>query len=149
MSTCDIFVLPSHTEGFPNAVAEAMAQGRAVVATDVGAVPDMLDNGAGVVLPVGDIESLALAMKDLMEDEQRRLALGEAARIRSLSCYGMDSVFRSYVALWSALRDEGASQGREGKGEPSRSAGVPAAIRRIMVRLSPMRYYRRVMGVDG
>src|SRR5690606_6695787 len=47
IAACDVFVLPSYTEGFPNVILEAMALSRAIVATEVGAIPEMLSDGCG------------------------------------------------------------------------------------------------------
>jgi glycosyltransferase involved in cell wall biosynthesis len=75
----DVFVLPTYADAVPNVVLEAMAAGLPVVATDVGAVREMV-GAAGVVVPPGDAEALAVALDELHGDPARRAALGETAR---------------------------------------------------------------------
>jgi len=77
-----IFVLPSLYEGFPNALAEAMAQGYATVSFDCPGGPSMLvDHGKnGLLVPTGDIEALAIAIEQLMTDDALRMRLGLAAK---------------------------------------------------------------------
>ena len=82
----DVFVLPTYADAVPNVVLEAMAAGLPVVATDVGAVREML-GAAGVVVPPGDAEALAGALDELHGDPARRAALGEAARERARRHY--------------------------------------------------------------
>lgn len=63
LSHADVFVLPSHAEGMPNSLIEAMASGLPAIATPVGAIRDTLEDGvAGTIVPVGDAEALAAAM---------------------------------------------------------------------------------------
>ncbi len=84
LSSAGVFVLPSLSEGLPVALLEAMAHARAIVATAVGGVPDVLDDGSEALLvPPGDPRSLAEAIASLVEDAERRRALGEAARERA------------------------------------------------------------------
>ncbi|MBN1130778.1 MAG: glycosyltransferase [Chitinispirillaceae bacterium] len=82
---CDLFVLASLFEGMPNVVMEAMALGKAVVATDVnGARELMADGTTGLIVPPRDPAALAAAIAALLDDPARRAAFGEAgaARIR-------------------------------------------------------------------
>ncbi|GAA3735717.1 hypothetical protein GCM10022225_18050 [Plantactinospora mayteni] len=100
MAECDLFVLPSHTEGFPNVVVEAMALGRAIVSTDVGAVAEMLADDCGVVVPPARPALLAPALATLMNDPARRRELGDHARAKATREYSLDRVFDRHVALW-------------------------------------------------
>lgn len=58
LAAADVFTLPSYSEGCPNAVLEALSCGRPVVATDVGAIPDLVNSSCGVLVPVGQVEPL-------------------------------------------------------------------------------------------
>jgi glycosyltransferase involved in cell wall biosynthesis len=80
----DIFVLPSHHEGMPVALMEAMSLGTPVVATAVGGVPDIVTSGVeGLLVPPRRPELLADAIAELATDPVRRAELGRAARERS------------------------------------------------------------------
>lgn len=82
---CAVFVLPSLSEGLPIALLEAMAWGRAIVATAVGGVPDTAPDGtAAIVVPPDDPASIVVAIEAAMSDPDRRRELGEAARRRAL-----------------------------------------------------------------
>jgi glycosyltransferase involved in cell wall biosynthesis len=94
----DIFVLPSITEGAPMALLEAMSCGLACVASGVGAIPSILggDGGAGgesgaagIVLESRDPEGFAAAVLRLAAGEPQRLALGDRARSRAVSYFGL------------------------------------------------------------
>ncbi len=63
MLECSLFVLPSYTEGFPNVILEAMKCKKTIVATNVGAIPEILDGDCGVVIEPKDTDSLANAME--------------------------------------------------------------------------------------
>lgn len=100
MANCDLFVLPSYTEGFPNVVVEAMALGRPIVATEVGAIPEMLEGHAGVLVRPRDSQSLAEALGSVIGDEQLRVQLGKQAFAKAMRLYTIDVVFRSYMNIW-------------------------------------------------
>lgn len=76
----DIFVLPSHSEGSPLVLFEAMAAERAIVATNVGGVPETVAHGVSAILtPASDINRLADALSELSSDADLRSRLGHAA----------------------------------------------------------------------
>jgi glycosyltransferase involved in cell wall biosynthesis len=77
----DVFLFPSHSEGLPNAVLEAMAAGLPVVATRVGGVPDLICDGQnGFLVDVGDIDGMTTHISDLMQDPERASRIGALGR---------------------------------------------------------------------
>lgn len=86
-----IFVLPSQSDSMPLTVLEAMAAGKAIVATDVGYVRQMLDApNAGIIVSPKNPEALAQAICDLLRDEEKRRQLGAAAHQRAREEYSME-----------------------------------------------------------
>jgi glycosyltransferase involved in cell wall biosynthesis/peptidoglycan/xylan/chitin deacetylase (PgdA/CDA1 family) len=76
-----VFVLPSHSEGMPNAILEAMAHGLPIVATTVGSIPEIVEDGVGGVLfPAGDRDKLLAALVRLLEDRQTACRMGDHNR---------------------------------------------------------------------
>ncbi|MBZ4185594.1 glycosyltransferase family 4 protein [Thermomonas sp. RSS23] len=100
MAECDLFVLPSYTEGFPNVVLEAMALARPIVATKVGAVEEMLSGGAGMVIEARSVEALSKALSAAMDDEGLRRQMGHNAQLKAKSLYAIESVFDVYLDIW-------------------------------------------------
>jgi glycosyltransferase involved in cell wall biosynthesis len=77
----DVFVSASHTESFGLAIVEAMATGTAVVATATGGAREIVrPDETGLLVPIGDVQSLADAVSDLLQDEARRIRIGTAAQ---------------------------------------------------------------------
>ena len=96
---CDIVVLPTHREGFPNVLVEAAAAGKPVVSTSAtGAVDAVLDGRTGLVVDVGDARALESALARLLEAPDWARALGEAGR---------EWVARSFAPerVWEGLAD--------------------------------------------
>lgn len=80
MHSIDVFVLPSLTEGTPNAIIEAMAHAKPIIATSVGGIPDVVSEEEGILVPPGDEEALGEAMTRLARDAGLRKTMGRAAR---------------------------------------------------------------------
>lgn len=97
----DLTVLPSLSEGFPNSVLEGMAQGNAVLATNVGGVPDALTDGVeGLLVPSGDASTMAAALSRLLGDVDLRTRLGAAGRRRASEEFGADRVLARLIGIY-------------------------------------------------
>jgi glycosyltransferase involved in cell wall biosynthesis len=108
----DMVVLASESEGLPNVLLEGAAASRAIVATAAGGSADLVINGeTGLLVPVGDDEALARAMRQLAGDAALRERLGLAARQRAETLFGMDR----FVAETAALYEELAGYRRAGR----------------------------------
>jgi glycosyltransferase involved in cell wall biosynthesis len=96
----DVACLSSVHEGVPVAVIEAMAAGIPVVATDCGALRDIVVEGEhGHLVPVGDAEALADRLLRLAADAPLRERLAKAARARAEDCYRIEQTARGYEEL--------------------------------------------------
>ncbi len=81
MGACDVFCLPSRSEGLPNVILEAMGGARAIVASRVGGLPDLVEDGrSGVLVPAEDAAALADALARVLADRELRDRLGQRAR---------------------------------------------------------------------
>ena len=100
MADAALFCLPSYTEGFPIVILEAMALQCAIVASPVGAIPEMLADGAGVMVDVGDKIALAEQLCSLMDDPATRQRLAARATDRARTEYGIGRVYETYEAIW-------------------------------------------------
>jgi glycosyltransferase involved in cell wall biosynthesis len=94
----------SDTEGCPNVVMEAMACGRAVVATDPGDIPSLIDNGkTGFVVRCGDDEALADRMAELITDRELCRCMGRAGRAKAEREFGLDRLVSETLAAYQAV----------------------------------------------
>lgn len=99
-NAADSFVLPSHFEGFPVALIEAMTLGLPCIGTDVGGIPDILDNGnAGIIVPPNDADSLLLALNNLSNNHDLRIRLSETAKVRAKLFYTDQRFLESYLSI--------------------------------------------------
>jgi glycosyltransferase involved in cell wall biosynthesis len=98
LAAADVMVHPSLHEIFPNAVGEAMACGKAVVAADAGGTSELLgkDGEAGILVPPGDPDALAQAIGGLLADREGRERLGAAARRRIESEFPLSRMIDGY-----------------------------------------------------
>lgn len=100
----------SHGEAFPNAIAEAMACGVPVAATDVGDVREIVGE-AGIVMPPRAPQALARAWETLAAmSEAERTTLGQSARARIVNRYGLAAAIRTYETLYREVLEARASR---------------------------------------
>ena len=100
----DVFVLSSHTEGLPLVILEAMSHGIPVVATAVGGIPEILQDGVtGYLHPPGDAATLAARLLELLGDRELAGRLGEAGRQHVAAYFGFDQAMERFRQLYRRL----------------------------------------------
>ena len=103
----ELFILPSLWEGLPNALLEAMAAGKPVVATKVGGIPEIVVHGeTGVLIPPRDTDALAIAIIDLLQNRLKAKDMGEAARIRAGKRFSIYKMIEKTENLYQELLKE-------------------------------------------
>ncbi len=108
LAASDIFLLPSLSEGLPKSILEAMAAGKAVLATEVGGIGEMLENReTGLLVPPGDNAALTGAIAGLVEDEALRQRLGNRARSRAIDAFSLAKMVTGYEAVYQSVLNRG------------------------------------------
>jgi colanic acid/amylovoran biosynthesis glycosyltransferase len=97
-------VLPSFAEGLPVVLMEAMALGRPVISTFIAGIPELVHNGVnGWLIPAGDVQALAEAMREVLEHDDRALAdIGLRAHERAVARHSIDTEARKLLAHFHA-----------------------------------------------
>jgi glycosyltransferase involved in cell wall biosynthesis len=101
LSYCHCFLLPSYFEGLPIALLEGMAAGHYVIATDVGAIPDIIvDEKRGILIKPGSSEDLYQAMKQVMLNTSKYMLLGRENRKIIEDNYTWDVVAKKIESIY-------------------------------------------------
>lgn len=104
LKKADICVIPSHTENFPYTCLEAMAASKAIVAFDVGGLPEMItDKLEGILVSKGDREALKEALLHLIEHPKERVRLGAAARERLVREFSATTIVEKWLILYEKV----------------------------------------------
>ena len=104
LASWHVLAMPSMTEGFPIAVLDAMAAGRTVVASRVGGLIEMIEDGmTGRLIPAGDTDSLTLCIAELARDRALAERMGVAAWKRAGSKYSAVLMTEKIVGLYDRL----------------------------------------------
>jgi glycosyltransferase involved in cell wall biosynthesis len=109
MHGIDVFVLPSLTEGTPNAIIEAMAHSKPIIANAVGGVPDLVTEDVGILVPANDVKGLASAMARLADDVDLRHRMGLAARKKYEQLFTPNVVLPLLVDFYERVVEEHAA----------------------------------------
>lgn len=104
LAAMDLYVHPALMEGFGIAVLEAMAMRKSVVATTTGGLPEIVRDGeTGLLVPPGDAESLARSVSALLGDPSKRLAMGEAGRVRVTTHFTVEAMMDKLTSAYGSL----------------------------------------------
>lgn len=100
----DLFLFPSHNEGFPNVILEAMSEKLPIIATRVGAIPDILDNEKSCLVDVGDIEKI-IELMNVLEDYELRLKITSKNYIKIHEKYEMNNVIERIFERYDLIKN--------------------------------------------
>jgi N-acetyl-alpha-D-glucosaminyl L-malate synthase BshA len=107
MKVADLFLLPSELESFGLAALEAMSCEVPVIASRVGGLPEVIEDGvSGLLRPVGDVEGMAREALKVLADDALHLRLAQAGRQRVLECFDAPRIIPQYEALYRELLEE-------------------------------------------
>ena len=123
MSSIDVFVLPSRTEGTPNAIIEAMAHGKPIIATEVGGIPDVVSADVGILVPPNDVRALADAITRLATDKDLRKRMGEGARRKYEQVFTPRAVMPLLTGLYERVVNSQQNRNGSGGSHPVPGAG--------------------------
>jgi Glycosyltransferase len=103
LAACDLFVMSSRWEGLPIALLEAMACAKAVVVTAVGGVPDVVrDDVNGFLVPAAEPAAMATRIRQLMDDRDLRVRIGERGRTDVLERFDISRTAAEYSTLYAS-----------------------------------------------
>lgn len=106
MTESSVFVLPTYTEGFPNVILESMACGCSIIASAVGAIPEMLaidtDNPCGICVEPKNKIQLKEAIEYMLDHPLEAREFGERAKKRVIEEYSIDSVWEKLLVIWNS-----------------------------------------------
>jgi N-acetyl-alpha-D-glucosaminyl L-malate synthase BshA len=100
----DIGLMSSEMESFCLSILEGMCFGCPSVATSVGGIPEVIEDGvSGVLVPPGDCDALGRAVEALIQDRQCRVALGQAGQQRARALFSAEAIVPRYEALYRQI----------------------------------------------
>lgn len=104
LQECGILVLPSYYEGFPVSIIEAMLRRSAVVASCVGGIPDIIDDGInGLLVPAKDPKALEESLIKLIDDNKLAKELGENGRNKVVEHYSVEENIKRLIEIYTNL----------------------------------------------
>lgn len=104
LAAADIHAMPSHEEGLPNSIIEAMASGLPIVASRVGGIPELvIENENGLLVEPRDPDGLSKALLTLAQDVHMRMRVGEANLARVRARFSLENSVSRYNELYGSL----------------------------------------------
>lgn len=133
LERASVVVVPSHGEGFGMVALEAMERGRAVIATTVGGLPEIVEDGVtGLLVPPRDPDALSAAIASLIGDPARVSAMGAAGRSRALTAFSQEACTSRTEELYGEALAAASSRPRRSRRriQPRSSANAASSASR-------------------
>lgn len=112
LSNIDINVLSSLSETFPYSILEGVKAKRATISTNVGGIPDLIDNGRnGFLFDPGDHEELARRILEFAADKRKRHSMAEKLYTKAESNFSLDSMCKTQLEIYASIMQRGAEAG--------------------------------------
>jgi glycosyltransferase involved in cell wall biosynthesis len=99
----DVFALPSHAEGQPIAILEAMAAGLPILSTTVGSIPEVVGEPNGLLVQPRDVDAIVARLEQLADDQALRERMGRSNAREAAVKYDLSRVFREIDAVYAEL----------------------------------------------
>ncbi len=107
MSSIDISVLTSISESFPYSILEGARFKKATISTDVGGIPDLIENGKnGYLFKPGDISRFSELILELASDENKRAVMGESLYNKAMKNFSVESMARTQSSIYSSILEK-------------------------------------------
>jgi glycosyltransferase involved in cell wall biosynthesis len=107
LAAMDLYIQPSANEGLPLSLLEAMAAGKAVIATDVGGAQEALTHQeTGILIPPESSQAIGTAIMDLLNHPEKRMALADAARDHVVQEFGVQRMVEGYLSVYESLASQ-------------------------------------------
>lgn len=106
LNQSSIYVLPTYAEGLPVALLEGMAGGNAIVATNVGAIPEVIEKGGGKIVSPGRTDELIVALEELLAAPEEIKRLGRRNRTLVETEYNWDRISKRLEQLYKGITDD-------------------------------------------
>jgi len=104
----DVYILPSHNEGLPMSILEAMSFGKPIVSTHVGGIPELVRNHKdGILIEAGNVEEIADALITLCQSPGMRLEYGDSARTRVIKDFSDKTIIPQLNDIYESIGKKG------------------------------------------
>ena len=131
LERAEVVVVPSFGEGFGMVALEAMERGRPVIASAVGGLPEIVDEGrTGLLVPPGDVEALVRAIAQVADDPARAAGMGQAGRARALDGFSQERCTERIESLYLAGLETGVRRRSRTSSQARSSANAASSASR-------------------
>ncbi len=101
---CSTYILPSHHEGMPMSVLEAMSYGLATISTNVGGIPQIIEQGvSGILISPNDVNGISSSLIKVLENENYRKMLGEAGHKRIADMFDFKNNIKKLISIYDSI----------------------------------------------